>query len=131
MRRSFQIALLVVAFIPFALGALSLIGGAARLLPEDLVTARLDSQMRFYAVYSMLPLFITIWIVRNLDIAGSVLMIILGATALAGMARLYSATHYGMPEPAMMGAIILEIGVLLFVPWYWLGVRRAKLLSTE
>ncbi|MEP0068693.1 DUF4345 family protein [Pyruvatibacter sp.] len=123
-RRSFQIALLVVALIPFVLGIMTLMGGAARFLPEEVVTARLDSQLRYYAIYSMLPLIMSIWIVRNLEIAGPVLLITLGATALGGAARLYSATQYGLPEPAMLGIIVFEIGVLLFLPWYRLVMRR-------
>lgn len=124
-RRSFQIALLVVAFIPFVLGVMTLIGGAARFLPEEVVTARLDSQMRYYAIYSMLPLMMSIWIVRNLEIAGPVLLITLGATALGGAARLYSATQYGLPEPAMIGISVFEIGVLLFLPWYRLVIHQS------
>ncbi|MGD1934957.1 MAG: DUF4345 family protein [Candidatus Phaeomarinobacter sp.] len=124
-RRSFQIALLVVAFIPFVLGIMTLIGGAGRFLSEDVVTARLDSQLRYYAIYSMLPLVMSIWIVRNLEIAGPVLFITLGATALGGAARLYSATLYGLQEPVMIGVIVFEIGILLFLPWYRLVIDRS------
>lgn len=118
MRRAFQITLLVVAFIPFVLGIMNLFGGAALFVPEEAVTARLDSQMRFYAVASMLPFFIILWVVRNLDIAGPVLMITLVTTALTGVARLYSAAQVGLPGPEMITAIFLEIGVVLFIPWY-------------
>ncbi|MEO1000422.1 MAG: hypothetical protein AAFW69_07445, partial [Pseudomonadota bacterium] len=65
MRRTFQITLLLVAFLPFLLGALSLIGGAARLVPADLVTPELDGQVRFWGVRSMLPFLLTLWIVAN------------------------------------------------------------------
>ncbi|MEM9709267.1 MAG: DUF4345 domain-containing protein [Pseudomonadota bacterium] len=126
MRRIFQVSLLVVAFIPFAFGLMNFLGGAAAYLPDDDVTARLDNQMRFSAIWSMLPFLLTLWIVRNLDIAGPVLTIVLCATALAGLARLYSVTHYGLPEPFIAGAITLELGVLLFIPWHRLVVAAAK-----
>jgi len=126
MRRVFQITLLVVAFVPFALGAMTLFEGAVRFVTEDVVTAKLDSQIRFSAVRSMLPFFLTIWIVRNLDHAGSVLVVILGATAAGGLARIVSATQYGLPEPAMAGVIVFEIAVLLFIPWYRVVVGRAE-----
>ena len=125
MRRTFQIALLVAAFIPFALGVMNLIGGAALFVPPEDVTARLDSQMRFYAAASMLPFFIAIWIVRNLDAAGPVLMITLLTIALTGIARLYSVTQYGLPGPEMIAAIVVEIGVILFIPWHRAVVRAA------
>lgn len=121
MRQSFQIALVCAAFLPFVLGVMNVIGGAGAFVPDEQVTARLDSQMRFSAIWSMLPFFITLWIVRHLESAGPVLMITLGATALAGLARLYSAMEYGLPEPLTVGIIAFEIGVLLFIPWH----RRA------
>lgn len=126
MRRTFQIALLVVASIPFALGALALIEGASRLVPGDLVTTELDGQVRFWGIRSMLPFFLTIWIVANLDRAFAVLVIVLAATAAGGMARVIAAIQYGAPEPAMLGVIVFEIGVLVFIPWYYAVVQRAK-----
>jgi len=118
MRRTFQISLLLVAFLPFALGVKNFLGGAQAFVPLELVTPQLDNQLRFSAVWSMLPFFLTLWIVRNLERAGVVLAIVLGATALAGLARLYSISQYGMPEPFRAAAIVLEIGVLLFIPWH-------------
>ncbi|MEL6234541.1 MAG: DUF4345 domain-containing protein [Pseudomonadota bacterium] len=118
MRQTFQITLLSVALIPFVLGAMNFVGGAAAFVPADEVTARLDSQMRFSAIWSMLPFFITLWIVQHLERAGPVLVMTLGATALAGLARAYSATQYGLPEPFTLGIIVFEIGVLLFIPWH-------------
>ena len=118
MRRSFQIALLIVAFLPFALGLLTLTQGAVRFLPAQDVTASLDNQLRFYSVLSLLPFLLAIWIVRNLEQAQPVLMIVLGATAFAGIARIVSISQHGMPEPGMISAIFIELGVLLFIPWY-------------
>ena len=124
MRRFFQITLLFVASLPFMLGVMTLISGGARFLPEEVVTARLDSQLRYYAVYSMLPLIMSIWIVRNLEIARTVLLITLGATALGAVARLYSATQFGQLDPATIGIIVFEIGVLVFIPWHRMVIRE-------
>lgn len=126
MRRTFQITLLLVAFIPFLLGSMALFEGAARLVPGDLITPELDGQIRFWGIRSMLPFFLTIWIVANLEKAYAVLVIILVATAAGGLARVISAILYGAPEPAMVGVIVFEIGVLLFIPWYHLVVQRTK-----
>lgn len=126
MRRPLQITLLVFAFIPFALGLMNLITGAAQFMPPEVITASNDSQMRFYAVLFMMPFFITIWIVRNLDIAGPIMAITFGTMALAGVARLYSISQFGLPEPSMIGAIVIEIGVLLFIPWHRAVLRREQ-----
>ncbi|MEL7098824.1 MAG: DUF4345 family protein [Pseudomonadota bacterium] len=118
MRAFFISALLLVALLPFSLGVMNFLGGAAAFVPDAQVTPRLDGQMRFSAVWSMLPFFLTLWIVRNLERAGAVLTIVLCATALAGLARLYSAGIYGLPSPWMGAVIAFEIGVLGFIPWY-------------
>ena len=118
MRRTFQITVLFIAFIPCVLGALSLVHGAARLVPEDLITTELDGQVRFWGIRSMLPFFLSIWIVANLEKAFAVLVIVLGATAAGGVARIVSALIYGAPEPALIGIIVFELAVLLFIPWY-------------
>jgi len=104
---------------------MNLNSGAAQFLPVDQVTAALDSQMRFYAVWFMLPFFITIWIVRNLDVACPVMVITFGTMALAGAARFYFAMEYGFPQPEMLVAAITEIWVLIFLPWHRAVTRNA------
>lgn len=123
MRFAFQTMLLLVAFLPFLLGAITLFEGALRFVSEDMITAELDNQIRFSAIRSMLPFFLTVWIVRNLEEARAVLAIVLWATAAGGLARVYSAAQYGLPGPTTAGVIALEIGVLLFIPWYRAVVR--------
>ena len=118
MRRTFQITLLCVAFIPCLLGAMSLFQGAERLIPADLVTTELDGQVRFWGIRSMLPFFLTLWIVTNLDKAYAVLVIVIGGTVAGGLARLVAVYKYGEPDPALMGIIAFELAVLLFIPWY-------------
>ncbi|WP_421858856.1 DUF4345 family protein [Oricola sp.] len=126
MRLAFQVALLVAAFIPFLLGAMSLFQGAARLLPNELITTELDGQVRFWGIRSMLPFLLAIWIVANLEKAYAVLVIILAATAAGGLARAYAAVEYGAPQPALVGVIAFEIGAVLFIPWYRSVMRQAK-----
>ncbi|MEM7268743.1 MAG: DUF4345 family protein [Pseudomonadota bacterium] len=118
MRLGFQTSLLLAAFVPLMLGVLTLFEGAARFLPVDLISAQLDGQMRFWAIRSMLPFFLAIWIVRNLDRAGAVLAIVIWATVAGGLARILSVIQYGLSDPAMMGVIAFEIGAVLFLPWY-------------
>ena len=53
-------------------------------------------------------------------------MITFGTTALTGVARIFSVTQTGFPGPEMIFAIFIEIGVIVFIPWYRLVVVRAK-----
>ncbi|MEM6744819.1 MAG: DUF4345 domain-containing protein [Pseudomonadota bacterium] len=118
MRRTFQITLLCAAFIPFLLGAMSLVQGAERLVPADLVDARLDGQVRFWGIRSMLPFGLALWIVTHLDEAFWVLAMVVGATAAGGLARVWAALVHGAPEPFLIGIIAFEVATLLFLPWY-------------
>ena len=124
MRRSFQVALLLAAFLPFLLGAMTLIQGAARFVPADTITAAFDGQVRFWGIRSMLPFLISIWIVRHLEAAGTVLYILLAATAAGGLARGVSILHYGPPEPMVLGILAFEVCVLLFIPWHRAVLRQ-------
>ena len=118
MRRTFQITLLVVAFIPFLLGAMSLVQGAERLVPAELVTTQMDGQVRFWGIRSMLPFLLALWIVAHLEEAFGVLMIVLGSTVAGGLARVWAAFFYGAPEPFLIGIIVFELSTILFLPWY-------------
>jgi hypothetical protein len=124
MRRTLQITLLVLSFVPFMLGAVNLLNGAGQFLPPEEIFPEIDSQLRFYSVWFMFFFFITIWIVRNLDTAGPVLMIVYGTMALGGLARLYSMTQVGLPDPTMIGATVVELATALFIPWHRAVVRR-------
>jgi hypothetical protein len=129
MTRIFQITMIAVALVPFALGVMNLIGGAAAFVPPDIVTPEFDGQMRFYAVWFMFPLFISIWAVRNMDIAGPVLLIAFGTMALGGAARVSSFFLVGIPDPTAIVAAVVELATLLFVPWHRAVIGRNMALA--
>ena len=126
MRRALQITLLVVAGIPLVIGVLNLVLGAGRFVAAEQITANLDNQLRFYAVWFTAVFFLTVWCVRNLDIAGPVMAIMFSTMALGGLARIYSMTQFGLPEPPMLVATAIEIGVLGFLPWHAAVMRRQR-----
>ena len=126
MRRTLQWTMLVLSFVPFMLGVMNLVNGAGQFLPPDAVFPEIDSQLRFYSVWFMFFFFITIWIVRNLDTAGPVLTIVYGTMALGGLARLYSMSQVGVPEPAMIGATAVELATILFIPWHRAVIRKGQ-----
>ncbi len=130
MRRTLQITMLTVAAVPLILGLLNLIAGAEAFVPADQVSADLDSMLRFYAVWFTAVFFLTIWCVRNLDIAGPVMLIMFSTMALGGLARLWSIYQVGMPAPSMIGAAVIEIAVLLFVPWHRAVLKRSAAITS-
>ena len=118
MKRALQITMLVTAAIPLVLGIVNLIFGAQRFVAANEVTANLDSQLRFYAVWFAGLFFLTLWCVRNLEIAGPVMRIMFITMAIGGVARIYSLGTVGIPDVPMIGAIVIEIAVLAFIPWH-------------
>ncbi len=126
MRRALQITMLVVASVPLMLGIMNLIGGAGAFVPPEHINANLDNMLRFYAVWFTLVFFLTIWCVRNLDIAGPVMLIMFCTMALGGVARIFSMTQVGLPDVPMLVATGVEIGVLAFIPWHAAVMRQSR-----
>lgn len=124
MRRALQIAMVVTASAPLVLGLMNLFAGAEAFVPPEHVNANLDNMLRFYAVWFTAVFFLTIWCVRNLDIAGPVLRIMFIVMAAGGGARIFSMTQFGLPDPPMLAATAVELGVLIFIPWHAAVVRR-------
>ncbi len=125
MIRTLQIALVLAGTIPLILGVLDFVAGAsAPWLPDGPVSASADNQLRFYAIWFTLPFFLAIWIVRNLERALPIAQIMFGVMFLAGLARLFSVSQVGWPEPPMIGAMVIEIAFVLFIPWIAYVARR-------
>ena len=124
MKRALQFTMLIVAAIPMTLGIMNFILGAGQFVPTDQINANLDRQLRFYAIWFTAVFFLTIWCVRNLEIAGPVMQIMFITMAFGGLARLYSITRVGLPDPPMIGATLVEIGVLAFIPWHAMVMRQ-------
>lgn len=124
MKRALQMSMLTAATIPLVLGIVNLVSGAGRFVPVEQINANLDNQLRFYAVWFTAVFFLTIWCVRNLEIAGPVMQIMFVVMALGGVARLYSMNVVGLPDPPMLIATFIEIAVLLFIPWHAYVMRN-------
>lgn len=126
MRRTLQVSMLTLSFIPFLIGVMNFVNGAGQFLPPDQIFPEIDSQLRFYSVWFMFFFFITIWIVRNLDTAGPVMMIVYGTMGLGCLARLYSMSQLGAPDPVMIGATVVELATPLFILWHRAVARAPK-----
>jgi len=130
LKRALQITMLIVSVIPLALGIVNFYLGSGRIVPTEDVTPNLDSMWRFYSVWFTVVFFLTIWCVRNFDIAGPVMRIMFSVMAVGGLARIYSMTQVGMPDPPMLVATAVEVGVLAFIPWHAAVVGRQNALAT-
>lgn len=124
MRRALQVSMLTLAFVPFLIGVMNLLTGAGQFLPPEQIFPEIDSQLRFSSVWFMFFFVITICIVRNLDTAGPVMLIVYGAMGVGGLARLYSITQVGAPDPTMIGAMGIELATPLFLLWHRAVVRQ-------
>jgi len=61
-----------------------------------------------------------------LDTAGPVMMIVYGSMGLGGIARLYSMSQVGLPEPPMIVAACVELATPLFILWHRAVVRTPQ-----
>lgn len=92
MRRPLQVAMLFVATAPLVLGLINAITGAGQFVDDSALaddgafTVALDGQLRFSGIWFTLAFFLTVWVVRNLDIAGPVLRIMFAVMAAGGLA---------------------------------------------
>ena len=127
MKRTLQVAMLITATIPLILGVANFFLGAAQFVPDEEITPNLDNHLRFSAVWFTVVFFLTVWCVRNLEIAGPVMRTMFIVMAFGGLARLFSILFVGMPDPPMIVGMIIEIAVLAFIPWHSLWLKRNKL----
>ncbi len=131
MRRALQIALILAGAVPLVLGIMNFLGGAnAFWLPADMETPSVDNQLRFYAIWFTAPFFLCVWIARNLDRALPVATILFGVMFLGGLARAFSISQYGLPDPSMVIAMAVELGFVLFVPWIAYVTRSQRMAAT-
>jgi hypothetical protein len=125
MIRTLQIALIVASLPPLLLGLMNFFAGAsADWMPDGAGSANADNQLRFYAIWFMAPFPFAVWMALNLRSALPVAGIVFGTMFLGGLARLYSVTQVGLPDPPMIGAMIVEMAVVLFIPWIAYVQRR-------
>ena len=126
MKRALQVTMLVVAAAPLLLGIMSFVLGAGQFVPEDQITANLDNHLRFSAMWFTVTFFLTIWCVRNLEVAGPVMRTMFVVMALGGAARLFSISQLGLPDPPLIVGMVVEFAVLLFIPWHAAVLRQIQ-----
>lgn len=76
MKRALQSTMIVLASIPLVRGVMNAVAGANGVVPAEQVTVDLDSLLRANGVWFTVVFFLTVWCVRNLEMAGSIIRII-------------------------------------------------------
>lgn len=108
----------VVALLHLALGARTEVLLGARLPPEALADAVLDSQNRFYGVAFALFGVLMLLAATNVRKYAAVLRCVLWVFFASGLARLVSMASHGLPSPTLVTLLVLELTVPpLIIAW--------------
>ncbi|MEO0881945.1 MAG: DUF4345 domain-containing protein [Pseudomonadota bacterium] len=124
MKRGLQIALGVLSLIPLLFAGLGIAQGAAYFLPDG-APAALDNQYRYFSAIYLVVTFTIWWVLPNIEQHKVPVRIIAGVIFLGGLARLLSHLTVGPGQPEQFAGMILEIAVILFIPWQAAVARRA------
>jgi len=124
MKRSLQIVLAILSFIPLAFAVIGLFGGAQMANEGGGVTAGLDNQFRYFSAYYLSLFFIIWWVLQDLENRGTVLRLMVLAIFLGGLARLYSFLTVGPPPTHAIGGMILELGSPILALWHAMVVKK-------
>jgi len=124
MKLALQVTLGVLSLIPLFFGVTGLLWGTAQFMPEAEVIPALDNQFRYWAGFYFVLAFLLWWAIPNIERHTTLLRIVCLALVIGGIGRLISLLAYGSGDAAQVGAMILEIGSVVFVVW------QAKLPKT-
>lgn len=115
MRRILQITLAVLALIPLGFGLMNLLGGAGRFLPDEAVTAAMDSQFRFQSAWYLGLVGLIVWIIPKIERERTVFTIIILSLFVGGLGRAYSWATLGSPPFGMQLGMFLELALPLLL----------------
>ena len=118
MKLGLQIVLGILSLIPVFFGVTGLLYGAEQLMPEgQTAPPALDNQFRYWAGFYFVLAFLLWWAIPNIERHTTLLRIVCLALVIGGTGRLISYLTVGEGGPDQFGAMILEIGSVIFVFW--------------
>jgi len=124
MKRGLQIILFILSLIPLYFAVTGFMGGAAGLNGGAAVAADLDNQFRYLSAFYLMLTFLIWYIIPAPEAHTGILRIAILAIFLGGLARLYSYTNVGTPQPSMMAGMALELGAPLLAVWQNMVVKH-------
>lgn len=125
-RRGLQVVLALLGALAIALGLVTVTTGAAHMPDGGGVSASVDSELRFFAVWFVVAGVLALRASASPEHATGLVRALCVALVLGGLARLWSIVTVGTPHPifvANMAAEFLIPGVLL--PWQSVVARRS------
>jgi Domain of unknown function (DUF4345) len=125
-RRGLRILLTIVSVVMMIAGSLSVLFGASSVLGAGDVTAEVDSEMRFYAVWYVVAGAFLLSATRRVESETWTIRLIAAAFFVAGCARILSWVAVGRPHLSQMVLMVIELILpLVVIPWQASIARRA------
>lgn len=124
MKRGLQITLFILSLIPLYFAVTGFMGGAASLNGGEAVAADLDNQFRYLSAFYLILTFLIWYIIPSPESHTGIFRLAILAIFLGGLARLYSYMNVGVPEPVMIGGMLLELGAPVLAVWQNLVVKH-------
>ena len=69
------------------------------------------------------------WMIPNIERHTVPIRILIGVIFLGGLARAYSHFTIGPGAPGQFGGMVLELALIIVIPWQAMVAKRAKIAS--
>jgi hypothetical protein len=116
-----------VSVVMLVAGSLSVVFGASSVLGARDVTAGVDSEMRFYAVWYVVAGAFLLRSTRRVESETWTIRLIAAAFFVAGCSRILSWVAVGRPHLSQLVLMVIELILpLVVVPWQASVARRAR-----
>lgn len=124
MKLGLQIVLGLLSLIPLFFSAIGVLHGVERFLEN--APAALDNQYRYLSTFYLSLTLMLWWMIPNIERHTMPTRILVGVIFLGGLARLYSHLTVGPGDPAQFSGMILELALIVIIPWQAIVAKRAE-----
>lgn len=126
-RRAFQALLVVLAGIAVIAGMATVLFGVDSIIGAEAVSATVDSEMRFYAVWYVGAGVLLAWSAANLERSGGIVRGVAALLFLGGLSRALSWISVGEPHNLSVVLMVIELTLpTVIVAWQAARKRRAS-----
>jgi hypothetical protein len=124
-RRGLQVLLAILGTVALTLGLLTAIVGTSNIPGGDDVSASVDSEMRFHAVWYAVVGALVLLSIRKMEDSTTLIRAVGAGVFLAGCSRIISIVVVGRPATTYVVLMVIEL-VLPFVviPWHAIVAKR-------
>jgi Domain of unknown function (DUF4345) len=126
-KRGLRILLTIISTVMLVAGSLSVVFGASSVLGAGDVTAEVDSEMRFYAVWYVVAGAFLLHATRRVESETWTIRLIAAGFFVAGCSRILSWVAVGRPHASQLILMVIELILpLVVIPWQASIARRAR-----